>query len=50
VPLIEWGLPIILWVQGLGAWLAPPMRVVSAIGDTEVLVMVMPAIVWCGRS
>lgn len=42
-----WGIPIILWLQGLGGVLTPIMRAVTFLGNEEFYLLMMPAILWC---
>ncbi len=39
-------IPIILFLQNLGTWLAPVMRTISLLGTEDFFLMVMPAIFW----
>jgi hypothetical protein len=40
-------IPIILYIQSLGAWLATPMKLLSFLGTEEFFLLVAPAIYWC---
>lgn len=44
------GLQIIVWLQSLGAWLAPVMKFFTFLGSTEFYLLVAPAILWCVDS
>jgi membrane-associated phospholipid phosphatase len=44
---IETGLAIIVWIQGLGAWLTSPMKTITFLGNEEFYLFVAPAIYWC---
>lgn len=41
------GIDFILFLQGLGDWLAGPMRLVSFLGQEEFFLLFMPALYWC---
>lgn len=44
---LDWGLPLIVWLQSLGPGLAGPMRLLSFAGNEEFFLIVMPAFLWC---
>jgi membrane-associated phospholipid phosphatase len=44
---LDWGIPIISWLQGLGSWLTTPMQIVTFLGTEEFFLVLMPAILWC---
>ncbi len=44
---LDWGVGILLWLQGLGAWLTPPMTFFTFLGQAEFYLFVMPALLWC---
>ncbi|MEW6568605.1 MAG: phosphatase PAP2 family protein [Chloroflexota bacterium] len=44
---LSWGIPIIVWLQGLGAWLTRPMEFFTFLGTEEFFMLVMPAVLWC---
>lgn len=44
---LSWGMPILIWLQGLGQWLRAPMEFFSFLGTEEFFLLVMPAMVWC---
>ena len=44
---LDWGLPIIEWLQSLGPGLAGPMGLLSFTGNEEFFLIVMPAFLWC---
>ena len=46
-PWLEWGIPVITWLQGLGDWLAAPMRIITFLGNEELLLILLPTILWC---
>jgi membrane-associated phospholipid phosphatase len=45
-PILEWGLPIISWLQGLGAWLTPVMKALTFLGDEQFYLLILPAFLW----
>jgi membrane-associated phospholipid phosphatase len=46
-PWLDWGIPIIAWLQALGLWLKSPMEFFTFLGTEEFYLVVMPAILWC---
>jgi len=48
--ILEWGIQVILALQGLGDWLIGPMNVITFIGNTEFFLLIMPALYWCWDS
>lgn len=44
---LSWGVPIIVWLQGLGEWLQGPMEFFTFLGTEEFYMLVMPIVVWC---
>lgn len=44
---LEWGIPIITWLQGLGEVLLSPMKFFTFLGTEEFFLLIMPAILWC---
>lgn len=44
---LEWGIPIITWLQGLGEVLRSPMEFFTFLGTEEFYLLIMPAILWC---
>ncbi len=44
------GLQLIIWLQSLGAWLSPVMKLFTFLGSTEFYLLVAPAILWCVDS
>ncbi|UCF60387.1 MAG: phosphatase PAP2 family protein [Anaerolineaceae bacterium] len=46
-PWLEWGIPVITWLQGLGDWLIAPMRIITFMGNEELLLILLPTILWC---
>jgi membrane-associated phospholipid phosphatase len=45
-PCLDWGIPTILWLQGLGAWLTPIMEVITFMGDEQFYLLILPIFVW----
>jgi membrane-associated phospholipid phosphatase len=41
------GISIILFLQGLGGWLAAPMKLITFLGKVEFYLVLMPALYWC---
>jgi len=46
-PWLEWGIPVITWLQSLGDWLIGPMNFFTFLGYEEFFLLMMPAILWC---
>jgi membrane-associated phospholipid phosphatase len=46
-PWLEWGIPVIKWLQSLGEWLVVPMKFFTYLGDQEFYILIMPTILWC---
>jgi len=45
--LLDSGLQIIVWLQSLGAWLTPIMKLITFLGNEQFYLLVAPAILWC---
>lgn len=45
--LLNFGLQIIVWLQGLGTWLTPIMKLFTFLGNEQFYLLVAPAILWC---
>lgn len=43
---LDWGLPVIEWLQGLGRFLLAPMQFFSFLGTQWIYLLVMPVILW----
>jgi membrane-associated phospholipid phosphatase len=43
----EMGIMLILFLQGLGSWLTPPMQFFSFLGNEEFFLLIMPVFFWC---
>ena len=41
------GIQVVLFLQGLGAWLVEPMKLITFLGNEEFYLFVAPAIFWC---
>lgn len=46
-PILDWGIPLIAWLQGLGGWLIEPMKLLTFLGNEEFYLLLMPTILWC---
>lgn len=46
-PWLEWGIPVIIWFQGLGDWLIGPMKLFTFLGNEEFYLLLMPIVLWC---
>ena len=44
---LDWGIPVIRWLQGLGDWLRAPMEFFTFLGTEQFYLLVMPALLWC---
>jgi membrane-associated phospholipid phosphatase len=45
-PFLDWGIPIIEWLQNLGAWLTPLMQAFTFVGDEQFYLLILPLFVW----
>ena len=45
-PFLDWGIPIIIWLQNLGAWLTPLMESITFLGDEQFYLLILPIFVW----
>lgn len=48
--ILEWGIALILTLQGWGDWLIGPMNLFTFTGSAEFFLLIMPAIYWCWDS
>jgi len=48
--ILQWGITLILALQGLGDWLIVPMNAFTFTGSQEFYLLIMPAIYWCWDS
>ncbi len=44
---LEWGIPVIEWVQSWGEGWLLPMKFLTFLGDEEFIMLFMPALFWC---
>lgn len=44
---LQWGIPIITWLQGLGDVFLSPMKLFTFLGSEDFFLLVMPALLWC---
>jgi membrane-associated phospholipid phosphatase len=47
---LEWGIALILTLQGLGDWLVGPMNIFTFTGNPEFYLLILPVIYWCWDS
>jgi len=45
--LLEWGIPLILTLQGNGDWFVGPLNLFTFTGNVEFYLLIAPAIYWC---
>jgi membrane-associated phospholipid phosphatase len=45
-PILDWGIPINLWLQNLGTWFTSVMEVFTFIGDEQFYLLILPIFVW----
>ncbi len=45
-PFVDWGIPIITWLQSLGAWLETPMELITFLGDEQFYLLILPIFIW----
>lgn len=45
-PFLDWGIPIITWLQNLGDWLTPVMEIFTFLGDEQFYLLILPIFVW----
>jgi membrane-associated phospholipid phosphatase len=45
--ILDFGIKLILALQGLGAWLVVPMKFFSFLGTEQFFLVVLPALYWC---
>jgi membrane-associated phospholipid phosphatase len=45
-PWLEWGYPVIQWIQGLGDWLLAPMEIFTFMGTENFYLIVLPVLLW----
>ena len=44
---LDWGIQVVLWFQGLGTWLVAPMKLFSFLGNEEFFLLLAPVLYWC---
>lgn len=44
--ILDWGLPMIAWLQDLGSWLTPVMKGVTFLGDEQFYLLILPIFLW----
>ncbi|TFH36961.1 MAG: hypothetical protein E4G99_03725, partial [Anaerolineales bacterium] len=45
-PFLDWGIPVIVWLQSLGSWLTPIMQGFTFLGDEQFYLLILPIFVW----
>jgi membrane-associated phospholipid phosphatase len=45
--LLNAGIQFIIWLQSLGSWLTPIMKVITFMGNEQFYLLIAPAILWC---
>jgi len=45
--ILDWGIAVVLALQGLGDWLIGPMNLLTFSGNIEFYLLVLPALYWC---
>ena len=45
-PILEWGIPVIQWMQSLGTWLEPVMQFFTFLGTENFYLLILPIFVW----
>ncbi len=45
--ILDLNIPIILFIQNLGAWLETPMQFFTFLGDEEFFLLILPLLYWC---
>jgi membrane-associated phospholipid phosphatase len=48
--IFDFGIQIIIWLQGLGGWLVTPMNLFSFLGREEFFILLISAIYWCWNA
>jgi len=47
---LDWGIAVILYLQGWGDWLVGPMNIFTYTGHPEFYLLILPVIYWCWDS
>jgi membrane-associated phospholipid phosphatase len=45
-PILEWGIPVIQWMQSLGSWLEPVMQFFTFLGTENFYLLILPIFIW----
>jgi membrane-associated phospholipid phosphatase len=45
-PILEWGIPVIQWMQALGTWLEPVMQLFTFLGTEYFYLLLLPIFLW----
>jgi membrane-associated phospholipid phosphatase len=45
-PILQWGIPVIQWMQSLGTWLEPIMQFFTFLGTENFYLLILPIFVW----
>lgn len=45
--LLNFGIQVVVWLQSLGTWLTPIMKLFTFLGNEQFYLLVAPAILWC---
>ncbi|MGD8731337.1 MAG: phosphatase PAP2 family protein, partial [Anaerolineales bacterium] len=45
-PFLQWGIPVIQWMQSLGTWLEPIMQFFTFLGTENFYLLILPIFVW----
>ena len=46
-PVLDFGVRLIVFLQGLGNWLELPMKFLSFLGTEDFFMVALPVIYWC---
>ena len=46
-PVLDFGVRLVVALQGLGTWLETPMKIFSFLGTEDFFMVVLPVIYWC---
>lgn len=44
--IVDWGLPVVQWMQSLGLWLEPVMQFFTFLGTEDFYLLIMPIFIW----
>lgn len=45
-PILDWGIAVVLWLQGLGDWLIAPMNALTFTGNATFFLFILPVVYW----